>query len=364
MRNLLVFSDYMVSKFDDDVKNVEAFQELMNDAANGRYIKYSHDQANEMFRTQFDRILGINFKSATPQQRRQAMRLHGNELYSLIENTITDKMQSGLTNPFFMTWVEQRNIAEGDLNEFWVKDNSLLIVSKWAHDHTDVVRQQLKPGKAYRIDTDFAYIAVYANVREMMLGRIDFTELIARAEKSIEEYTKSMIYEEFTAIDTLLPSDMILETTTTDNGTDRENIVDHIDLVRSVTGKDVTLVGSKVAIAKLQGTVPYSLWSNQMKDDRHNNQILGNYEGYDVMPLDRMNKLNTRENIFNNNKIMIMPNDGEFKPIKYVVEGITEYNERNPQQGAIQDNTQDHTIAFCQGVGTVVDELFGEVLLK
>ena len=69
-------------------------------------------------------------------------------------------------------------------------------------------------------------------------------------------------------------------------------------------------------------------------------------------------------NIFNNNKIMIMPNDGEFKPIKYVVEGITEYNERNPQQGAIQDNTQDHTIAFCQGVGTVVDELFGEVLLK
>ena len=136
---------------------------------------------------------------------------------------------------------------------------------------------------------------------------------------AIEEYTKAMIYDEFTNIDTLLPSDMILETTTSDNGTDRENIIGHIDLVRSVTGKDVTLVGSKVAIAKLQSTVPYSLWSNQMKDDRHNNQILGNYEGYDLMPLDRMNKLNTRESILDNSKIYIMPNDGEFKPIKYVV---------------------------------------------
>jgi len=64
------------------------------------------------------------------------------------------------------------------------------------------------------------------------------------------------------------------------------------------------------------------------------------------MPLDRMNKLNTRENIFTNKKILIMPNDPGFKPVKYVVEGITEYVERTPQQGAIQDNTQDYTISF------------------
>ena len=49
------------------------------------------------------------------------------------------------------------------------------------------------------------------------------------------------------------------------------------------------------------------------------------------MPLDRMNKLNTRENIFTNKKILIMPNDPSFKPVKYVVEGITEYVERTPQ---------------------------------
>lgn len=363
MKNLITFSNYMVSKFGDNVENIYQFQDLLNDAGRNKYVKYSHDEANDMFRTQFDTILGINYREATPQQRRQAMRLHGPELYTLIENTITDKMQSGLDDSWFRKWVDQRNIAEGDLNEFWVQDtSSLLMVSKWAHDHTDVVRQKLYPGRAYRVDTDYAYIAVYANVREMMLGRIDYSELIARAERSIAEYTKEQIYTEFSAMDTLLPTDMKLETPLTEAA--KSDIVDMVDAVRACTGKDIVLVGSKVAISKLQNTVPYSLWSNNMKDERYQNGILGNWEGYEVMPLDRMNKLNTRENIFTNKKILIMPNDPGFKPVKYVVEGITEYVERTPQQGAIQDNTQDYTISFVQGVGTVVDELFGEILIE
>lgn len=363
MKNLMTYSAYMIDKFDNDVKNIDEFQSLLNDAAHGVYVKYSHDEANEMFRTQFDRILGINYKQATPQQRRQAMRLHGPELYSLVENTITDKMQSGIQDPFFMQWVDQKNIAEGDMNEFWVTDaNSLLIVSRYAGDHTDVVMQQLYPGKAFRVDTDWSYVAVYASVREMMLGRIDWTELVARAERSIAEDVKARVYDEFANMDKLLPTDMKIETPATE--ATREDIIAAVDAVRAATGSDVTLVGSKVAIAKLQNTVPYALYSNDMKNERHNNQILANWEGYDVMPLDRINKLNTRESLLDNTKILILPNDPEFKPIKYVVEGITEYVTRTPDQGAIQDNTQDQIISYMDGVGTVVNQLFGEIILK
>ena len=50
-------------------------------------------------------------------------------------------MTSGWTESntrFFTDYVEQINIADGDLNQFWVQDDSLLVVSKFAGNHHDV----------------------------------------------------------------------------------------------------------------------------------------------------------------------------------------------------------------------------------
>jgi hypothetical protein len=68
------------------------------------------------------------------------MRLHGPEAYSLVETVLVEKLQSGWdsNNAFFMNYVEQRNLAQGDMNEFYVEDNSLLTVSRFAGNHHDV----------------------------------------------------------------------------------------------------------------------------------------------------------------------------------------------------------------------------------
>ena len=73
-------------------------------------------------------------------KRRQAWREHNKEIASLIEDVVVDKMNSGWSaaNAKFMEYVREINLADGDKNEIYVEDNSLLQVSKFAGNHHDI----------------------------------------------------------------------------------------------------------------------------------------------------------------------------------------------------------------------------------
>ena len=84
--------------------------------------------------------MNIDFKNATRTQRRQAWRAHGVEICSVLENVLVDRMVSGwdASNARFMEFVDDINIARGDVNQFYVNSNALLTVSVWAGNHHDV----------------------------------------------------------------------------------------------------------------------------------------------------------------------------------------------------------------------------------
>lgn len=140
MREITYFSANTLAQFDNSYDNMVEFNGLMMDANNGVYTKYSKEDTSTIIRNQFNKILGINFKEAKPMQRRQAWRAHGKEIASLIESTLLDKMVSGwnTTNARFMELVEDVNLAIDDKAEFYVEDNSLLQVSKFAGNHHDI----------------------------------------------------------------------------------------------------------------------------------------------------------------------------------------------------------------------------------
>lgn len=140
MREITCFAANTVSKFDNSYENMLVFNDLMLDASHGVYANYTKDETDTIFRNQFDKILGIDFKNSLPMKRRQAWRDHGKEVASLVEDTLLDKMNSGWNagNARFMDLVEEINLADGDVNEFYVEDNSLLQVSKFAGNHHDI----------------------------------------------------------------------------------------------------------------------------------------------------------------------------------------------------------------------------------
>jgi hypothetical protein len=140
MRDITCFAANTVAQFDNKYENMLEFNSLMLDASNRVYEKYSKEDTQTILRNQFDKVLGINFKTATKMQRRQAWRDHNKEIATLIEDVIVDKMNSGWSsaNARFIEYVEEININDGDANEFFVDDNSLLTVSRFAGNHHDI----------------------------------------------------------------------------------------------------------------------------------------------------------------------------------------------------------------------------------
>lgn len=196
------------------------------------------------------------------------------------------------------------------------------------------------------------------------MGKIDFPELVNRMYRSIEQFRYGALYENFMSMDKSLPTDMILETALSE--TTKDSVIEHIEYVKSVTGRDVLLVGTRPAIQKLQGTVSYNMFSNDMKNERNQKGILANWEGYECLALDRVNKAGTRENVFSaddNKKIFIMPVDPDNKPIKRVNEGDVIYFE-NGMNGERKDMTLDAELAYQEGIAVVINELFGEIKIS
>lgn len=360
MRDITCFSANVIAQFENSYDNMLQFNELLLNAAHGVYEAYTKEQTNTMIRNQIDKIMGGNFAQMSPMKRRQAWRDHGKEFASLIEDVLVDKMNSGWNagNARFMEFVREINIADGDVNEFFVEDHSLLQVSQFAGNHHDIVRQSVKPGVAFRVATSWYTVKVYADFESFRLGKIDFAGLVDRIYASIEKYRYDGLYTAFMSIDESLPTDMILETAVSESTKDA--IIAKIEMVKSVTGKDVILVGTKIAMQKLQGTVNYNMWSDAMKNERNQNGVLGNWEGYECLALPRVNATGTRTEITDNTKILIVPVDPEFKPIIRVNEGDVMYAESG-MDGSKKDMTFDVEVSYKEGIGVVINQLFGEI---
>lgn len=363
MKDITCFSTNVVANFDNNYDNMLKFNELLMDASHGTYTKYSKDETNTILRNQFNKIMNIDFKNATPMKRRQAWRGHGKEVASLIEDVILDRMNSGWTeaNAKFMEFVEEVNLADGDVNEFYVEDNSLLVVSKFAGNHHNVVRQAIKPGKSFRVETSWYVVKIYVDFELFMLGKIDISEMVDRMYRSIEQYRYSALYTAFMSADQSLPTDMKLETAISE--TTKDAIIEQIEAVKATTGKDVILVGTRTAIQKLQNTINYNMFSGNMKDEKNQNGILGHWEGYECLALSRVNKVGTRDSIFteeDNKKIFIMP-VGIEPFIKRVNEGDVMYTEAG-MDGTTMDMTATVDIRYKEGIGIVINELFGEII--
>lgn len=123
--------------------NYEGFKNLMFDVADGREIVedgkvISVANANEKIRTVCFNILGINENSSRKEIKR-AMQRHGLELFEVIEEIIEMKVATGWKDSeFFNNFVEEKNLALGDKNEFWTDDKCYLSVEKMARGHHDL----------------------------------------------------------------------------------------------------------------------------------------------------------------------------------------------------------------------------------
>ena len=70
MKDIMNFSSNVIACFDNSQENYKVFNDLMMDSSNRIYNKYSKNDTDEIIRSQFNRIFGIDYRNATVTQRR------------------------------------------------------------------------------------------------------------------------------------------------------------------------------------------------------------------------------------------------------------------------------------------------------
>ena len=139
MKNLMMFNATVQNAFDNDNENFVNFSQLLVDAARGEVQEYSAKDANKKIVEKFRSALGIT-ENDRPQTVRRAIRANKDLVFTLIEETIEEMIITGwMENPFFNQFVETKNLALGDENDFYVEDDSILSVSKVSGNHHNIV---------------------------------------------------------------------------------------------------------------------------------------------------------------------------------------------------------------------------------
>lgn len=138
MNKFMTFDSNVKNVFTNDESNYTAFNQLMFDYTHDSLDGISAKEANKKIVEIFRGIIGCDENSSKADIRR-GIRRNQAILFDLIEVVIDDALISGWQeNPFFREFVEIKNLAMHDKNEFYVPDDSVLSVMKVSGNHHDI----------------------------------------------------------------------------------------------------------------------------------------------------------------------------------------------------------------------------------
>ena len=101
------------------------------------------------------------------------------EIFEIIEEILeTVDVQGFEGNDFFERFVDYRNLALGDKNDFYIPDNSLFTIDTTAEGISSTLRQRINKGKTESVATSLKTISAYEELNRLLAGRIDLVEFV------------------------------------------------------------------------------------------------------------------------------------------------------------------------------------------
>lgn len=280
MAKLMNFNANVRDVFENDEAKFAAFNQLMLDVANNNLEDdITVKEANAKITAMFKKIIGCD-EHSTKAEIRRAIKKNQQVLFDLIEEVIPNLLQSGWQdNPFFNEFVEVRNIDIGDQNVFYTEDETILTVSKVSGNHWDLDRQRLGKGTTFSVTTSWYGIAVYSEYERLLTGLEDFATFVTKLYEAVDRFVNESIYEAFLAAAEQLPggaggSGQWVKTGDLSAMT-KDTFMTLIEDVQMATGMDVVIMGTKAALAKLDGMRNIDWVSSEMKNERYTTGRLG-----------------------------------------------------------------------------------------
>lgn len=364
--NKVFSTEHLNAVFADEGK-YEGFKNLMFDVAENREIfdeaeerKISKAEANDKIRKVVYEILGINEKS-TKKERKRAMQRHSLELFEVIEEVIEVQLASGFReNEFFNQFVDMRNIADGDSQEFWSEDKTVLAVAKVSGDHHDLTMQRLGEGESYTVTTSTYAVKVGTDIDLFLTGRIDWTKLTDKIAQAFTAQIQNEMYAEVMNVGTQLPVPSQFAKTLALSAANKEAFDTLIEDVATANDNvPVYIMGTKTALKKITALADVDWVTPGQKEDVATMGRLGSYEGVTLVEVPQRFALNdTSRKLVDSTKLLIMP-QVENKFVKFVDVGDTEIVEAGQEKGEKMDDIMSYEVQRTMGIATQCGRYFG-----
>ena len=362
----MVFTNKRTAEvFENDEKfSFEAFSQLTTDLGLGRKIFNSEGKevatsvANDQIRAKFFEVLGVE-EGTKGKELRRAFRRHKIDVFEVTEEVIDKLIVTGWgDNPFFNEFVEVKNAALGDTNEFYTPDKVILTVSEVSNDHVNLFRQRLGEGSTFSVKVSKYSVAIYCELARFLAGKVDWAGFVQKVYEAFDKKFTGMIYATLGTVGSSLPAGGQWVKTGPLSDATKDTLIQLIDDVKTANGTDVVIMGTKVALSRLAALKETSWISEVEKTERYTTGRVGLFEGVRLVEIPQVFADNdTTTRLVSNDKLWIMPvADNRF--IKVFYEGDPEIYE-DPDGSKNTDNTIDYSYQVKMGIGVIISRLFG-----
>lgn len=329
---------------------------LMNDSLSNKVAVFANEDAakytDQAIREAFFEILGDDKLTW------QGWRNHKNEIFTVIENVLTTNLPKAWENsPFYDQFVEVKNGALGDANEYVIDQDGILVASRFSGNHWDVDRQKLQGKRSFSVPTEWIYIHVYDELERFLNGATSLPEMMTKLQNGFQNEIDARIYTSFNGIGTYLP-EAFKET----GAYVRETMMDLIQRVQIASQSNVILAGTKTALAAIAEGIDSKWISNAQQEEMATKGALLNLTGLGVtaMEIPQVFVRGTYDFKIDNTSIYVLPNNT--RPIKLFYEGNTRALDYNENQ------THDQTVGTIAetklGTAVIMPSLFGKYTVE
>ena len=327
----------------------------------GNQRKISKKEANKAVRKILMEVCDLTEGDLKSEKRRKrALKEHAVEVFELIESDIDFKVETGFReNEWFQNYVDMRNIALGDDEEFWTKEKIMFVVSEISGNHHNITMQHLNEGTSTRLHVKRYGMKVGKDIDLILLGRVDFTELTDKIAEAFAYKVMELCFSGvYSAADKLPNKSQFVKTGVL--GADTKSQFDTLlEDVGMANNADVVIMGTKTALKKLNALCEVDWRSDSQKESVATTGRLGFYEGTELIEVPQRFVLNdVTKKLIPDNKLLIFAKNQE-KFVWFTDKGETEILEEGQQKGDLADDFQTYEVQRSFGVAIQLPQYFG-----
>jgi len=253
------------------------------------------------------------------------------QIFTIIEEIIDIAVEEGMKgDEFFMKWVDYRNLAEGDKNEFVIEADSEFIVADMSRGIATPRRQRIGEETTLSIPTKTSGIRVYEELSRVLAGRVKWATFIDKAVKAVTKDRYDKIFTAFTGItkDTRGLSETYIKA----GSYDEEALLEMVEHVEAATGAKAEIIGVKQALRKIKTAEV----SDEAKSSYYNVGHYGKVAGVNMTAINQIHRAGTETFMLPADTVWVVASNDPF--IKFVTEG----------EGYISDTPADNNADFTQ----------------